>query len=270
MLAHADVARWRRDWESVMRHYQPGRDELLAAGLAAAEKAHGRRPERVLDVGGGPGRWPDAHITVLDVDPVLLALTATVLPHVRTVRADLGTAQWLAPAGGPYDVVLALMTVHYLPEDRVRDWYAEARQLLRPGGLLLVGDVMRDAPSTAPPLADTGVDPWTAWWTMLAGEPAMAPLLRERATALAGLVCAEFAAPVDWHRETAWRAGFSDVTVLHRRADHALMAFRRRWTADERQRARRGHRHLLRRPSLPRTTPSGRVGGSGGLRRCRP
>ncbi len=131
--------------------------------------AAGRAPPRRRCCGG-----PDAHITVLDVDPVLLALTATVLPHVRTVRADLGTAQWLAPAGGPYDVVLALMTVHYLPEDRVRDWYAEARQLLRPGGLLLVGDVMRDAPSTAPPLADTGVDPWTAWWTMLAGEPAMA------------------------------------------------------------------------------------------------
>ncbi|MDG4795607.1 class I SAM-dependent methyltransferase [Micromonospora sp. WMMD1082] len=236
MLAPADVARWRRDWETVMRYYPPGRDELLAACLAAVEEVHGRPPERVLDVGGGPGtiaeamlrRWPGADVTVLDIDPALLALTDTALPHVRTVRADIGTAQWLGSAGGPYDVVLALMTVHYLPEDRVRDWYAEARQLLRPGGLLLVADAMRDAPSVVPaPPADAGADPWTSWWTVLAGEPAMAPLLRERAAALAGLACAEFAAPVDWHRDAAWRAGFSDATVLHRRADHALMAFRR-------------------------------------------
>ncbi|MBU8861557.1 MULTISPECIES: class I SAM-dependent methyltransferase [unclassified Micromonospora] len=236
MLAPADVAWWRRDWETVMRYYQPGRDEFLAAGLAAVQEMHGRSAERVLDVGGGPGTtaeavlrwWPDAHVTVLDVDPVLLALTGTALPHVRTVRADIATEQWVASAGGPYDVLLALMTVHYLTADRVRDWYAEARQLLRPGGLLLVGDVMRDASTvlTAQP-ADGGADPWTAWWSRLGGKPAMAPLLRERAAALTGLSCAEFTAPVDWHRDAARRAGFPDVTVLHRRADHALMAFRR-------------------------------------------
>ncbi|MEV4490045.1 class I SAM-dependent methyltransferase [Micromonospora coxensis] len=233
-LTPEDVARWRRGWETMMRHYQPGRDDLLAAGLAAAEETHEGAPERVLDVGGGPGttaetllrRWPDAHVTVLDVDPALLALTSTALPHVRTVRADLGTARWLASAGGPYDLTLALMTLHYLPEDRVRDWYAEARQLLRPGGLLLVGDAVPDAP-VSPRRQGGGADPWTAWWATLAREPAMTSLLRERAQALEGLTGGEFVAPVDWHRDTARRAGFLDATVLHRRAGHALMAFRR-------------------------------------------
>ncbi|MFC0098946.1 class I SAM-dependent methyltransferase [Micromonospora marina] len=234
--APAAVARWRRDWETVMRFYQPGRDEFLSAGLAAVEQTLGRSPERVLDVGGGPGttaeamlrRWPGAHVTVLDVDPALLALTGTAMPHVSTVRADIATEQWLASAGGPYDVVLALMTVHYLTADRVRDWYAEARQLLRPGGLLLVGDAMRDAASVVPaPPAGGGADPWAAWWSMLGGEPAMAPLLRQRAAVLTGLACAEFIAPVHWHRDAARRAGFADATVLHQRADHVLVSFRR-------------------------------------------
>ncbi len=236
MLIPSDVARWRRAWEAAMRHHQPGRDELLAAVLTAVEEMHGQTPQRILDIGGGPGttaeamlrRWPAAHVTVLDVDPVLLALTDTALPHVRTVRADIATERWLAPAGGPYDVMLAMMTVHYLPGERVRAWYAEARRLLRPGGLLLVGDAMPDAPPVAPTQPATGgTDPWTEWWTLLAGEPAMASLLRERAAALAGPACAEFAAPIGWHRETARRGGFCDVRVLHQRADHVLMAFRR-------------------------------------------
>ncbi|MEU4640611.1 class I SAM-dependent methyltransferase [Micromonospora sp. NPDC023814] len=235
ILTPDDVARWRRDWEAMMRHYQPGRDDLVAAGLAAVE-TRGPAFRRVLDVGGGPGttaeavlrRRPDAHVTVLDVDPALLALTDVALPHVRTVRADIGSAGWLPLAGGPYDLVLALMTVHYLPADRVRGWYAEARQLLRPGGLLLVGDAMPDAPAAAPVQPQSiGIDPWTAWWNTLAREPAMASLLQDRAAALADLTCAEFVASVDWHRRAARRAGFADGTVLHRWADHALVAFGR-------------------------------------------
>ncbi|MGK5672202.1 class I SAM-dependent methyltransferase [Micromonospora sp. URMC 106] len=227
-----DVARWRRDWETMMRHYQPGREELLAAGLTAAEQVHGRPPGRVLDVGGGPGttaeavlrRWPDARVTVLDIDPALLALTDTALPQVRTVRADIGSPGWLTPAGGPYDVVLALMTLHYLPEGRVRDWYAEVRHLLVPGGVLLVADAMPDAPA---PRRSSGTDRWTAWWAALAEELVMAPLLRERTTALNGLYAAEFVAPADWHREAARCAGFTDTTMPHQRAGHALMVVRR-------------------------------------------
>ncbi|MEG3636969.1 class I SAM-dependent methyltransferase [Micromonospora palythoicola] len=229
-----DVARWRRDWEAMMRHYQPDRDDLLAAGLATAEQAHGRAPERVLDVGGGPGctaeavlrRWPDANVTVLDIDPALLGLTNAALPQVRTVRADIGSPDWLPAAGGPYDLVLALMTLHYLPEGRVRDWYTEARHLLAPGGLLLVSDAMHDAPVPAKPRGG-GIGPWTVWWDALSAQPSMAPLLAERAATLSGCDSAEFVASTDWHGETARRAGFGETTALHPGAGHALMAFRR-------------------------------------------
>ncbi|ROO60476.1 methyltransferase family protein [Micromonospora sp. Llam0] len=234
-LTRDDANRWRRDWETMMCHYQPGRTELHDAGLAATERVHGRAPGRVLDVGGGPGttaesilrRWPEAQLTVLDVDPALLALADTALPTVRTVRADIGSPDWTSLAGGPYDLVLALMTVHYLPENRLRDWYAEARQVLRPDGLLLVGDAMPAAPMLAR-RRDDGSDLWTAWWVRLAREPAMASLLDERTAALAGLACAEFVASTDWHRAAARQAGFGEAALLHQRADHALIAFRRR------------------------------------------
>ncbi|MDG4765893.1 class I SAM-dependent methyltransferase [Solwaraspora sp. WMMD406] len=227
------VSRWRGDWETMMHRYQPGRAEQLIAGLAAAEQVHGRTPDRVLDIGGGPGttaeailgRWPDAHVTVLDIDPALLALADTAVTQLHTIRADINSPGWISCADGPYDLVLALMTVHYLSQDRVRTWYAEARQLLRPGGVLLVGDVMPDA--TAPTRPSNGGDaPWTAWWTSLGREPAMASLLSERAVAMSGIACAEFVAPVDWHRATARQAGFGEATVLHRQADQTLMAFR--------------------------------------------
>lgn len=163
-LTPGEVARWRWDWDAMMRHYQPGRDDLLAAGFAAVEEVHGRFPERVLDIGGGPGTTAEAML---------------------------------------------------------RRW-----QLLRPGGLLLVGDAMRQTPPVAAEQqSDSGNDPWTAWWTTLADAPAMASVLRERAAVLAGRASAEFVAPVDWHRETARRAGFGDARVLHQRADHTLMAF---------------------------------------------
>ncbi|MDG4795581.1 hypothetical protein [Micromonospora sp. WMMD1082] len=69
--------------------------DLLAAGLAAVEQIHGYAHMQVLDIGGGPDttaeamlhRWPDTHVTVLDVDLALLALADTALSQVRTVRA---------------------------------------------------------------------------------------------------------------------------------------------------------------------------------------
>ncbi|TDC83927.1 class I SAM-dependent methyltransferase [Micromonospora sp. KC606] len=222
----------------MMRHYQPGRDVLVTAGLDAVEALSGRPPRRVLDVGGGPGttadavlaRWPGAQVTVLDVDPVLLALADAALPSgVRTVSADIDSPDWTAFAGDPFDLVLTIMTAHYLPEQRLRDWYAEVHRVLRPDGLLLVADpIPNDAPARATAVRrqrqDSAEDPWADWWRQLAGHPELEPLLRRRATILAGLTSAEFVAPAHWHGEAASRAGFGPAVTLWRDGDHALLA----------------------------------------------
>ncbi|WP_422771427.1 class I SAM-dependent methyltransferase [Plantactinospora sp. WMMC1484] len=244
-LAPADVARWRRDWEAMMGHYQPGRASLVAAGLHAVTTMLGRQPERILDLGGGPGtiaelfsgRWPQARVTVLDIDPVLLALAETALPErTDSVQADLSSPAWVARVSGPYDLIWAIMTTHYLPEQRLRRWYVETRRVLRPHGLLLVADTIPDGPpvpTTSDGRGGTGQighggaeEPWRDWWDRLAGVASMAPLLRRRAAVLAGLPDAEFVAPGRWHRETASQAGFEHAGTLWRNGDQALVAFR--------------------------------------------
>jgi SAM-dependent methyltransferase len=226
--------RWLRDWESMMDAYLPGRGDMTMAALLAVETALGRPPATVLDVGGGPGttartllrRWPGSRVTVLDLDPVLQWLATQAAPAAVVRRADLGTARWFLGAGGPYELALAVMTLHYFPEGRVRQLYAEIRRLLRPGGVLLVADAMPQGSARVRLDRPDAPDPWDQWWGALAGDPALAGLLEQRARTLAGRSSAEFAAGVDWHRTAAWDAGYAETRLVWRRGDHTLLAAR--------------------------------------------
>jgi SAM-dependent methyltransferase len=104
-------------------------------------------PARVLDVGGGPGahgRWlAEDGYDVLVIDPVPL--------HVEQARAaglaaEEGDARSLATQDASADAVLALGPLYHLPEraDRLRA-LAEARRVLRPGGLLAAAGISRFA-----------------------------------------------------------------------------------------------------------------------------
>jgi trans-aconitate methyltransferase len=224
------VNQWRQDWETMMQHYLPGRDELLAAGLDATEQALGRQPASILDIGGGPGttaeavlrRWPDTCVTVLDADPVLSALAEAALPQVTVRQADLNTAAWRSAAGGPHDLVLLVMTLHYLPEQRARRLYAEIRGLLCTGGTLLVADTVPAGPQRQQhaPSPDT----WERWWRAVLSDPAMAGPAERRLTALNGMASAEFVAAPAWHEDAAHAAGFATCRTVWRRDNHAVLA----------------------------------------------
>ena len=105
-------------------------------------------PARVLDVGGGTGihaEWlaRDGYEVEL-VDPVPLHLEqAARLPGV-TVRP--GDARALPADDAAYDVVLLLGPLYHLPEraDRVKA-LAEARRVVRPGGLVVAATINRYA-----------------------------------------------------------------------------------------------------------------------------
>ncbi|GAA1143540.1 SAM-dependent methyltransferase [Kitasatospora gansuensis] len=105
-------------------------------------------PARVLDVGGGSGvhaEWlvADGHHVRL-VDPVALHVEqASKLPGVEAV---LGDARELDAADGSADVVLLLGPLYHLTEcaDRVRA-LAEARRVVRPGGLVVAATINRFA-----------------------------------------------------------------------------------------------------------------------------
>lgn len=105
--------------------------ESIAAGLERAD----RSVERVLDVGGGTGRAARSIAAprriVADPAPGMLAQTDA--HDVEAVRA-VGAA--LPLAANSVDAVLVVDALHHIADHR--GTLAEARRVLRPGGVLVV------------------------------------------------------------------------------------------------------------------------------------
>lgn len=132
------VAGHRAAWDTVMAAFVPELAALEQAITTTAARPDGS-PRRLLDLGGGPGllaerlatRWPGARVTLLDLDPVLLALARSAVPDtVTVVEADLTAPSWPTFTGDEYDLVTAVMTVHYLDPAALRSLYAAVHRLL--------------------------------------------------------------------------------------------------------------------------------------------
>ena len=140
----------------LVRHYA---DDAETARLARSP--HGRleflrtqeilrrtlpAPVTVLDVGGGTGvhaEWlaRDGHaVHLIDVVPAHVAAAA----QVPGVTAQVGEARRLPVADASVDAVLLLGPLYHLIEaaDRARA-LAEARRVLRPGGVLVAAGISR-------------------------------------------------------------------------------------------------------------------------------
>jgi SAM-dependent methyltransferase len=239
-LDRTAVDRWRRSWDEMMAGFLPGAASFEAALPAVTAALSGGMPRRVLDLGGGPGVfaermaacWPGAEVGMMDLDPVLLALArAGTGGRVRVHRGDL-ESPWTGAvvADGPYDLVTIVMTLHYLAPERARAVYRAARSVLRPGGLLVVADLMPDSGLAtfadrleAPGEAAAGLA-WIRWWEDLRCQESLRPLLDERQAIFADRVPAEFAPPVPWHRAAARQAGFTRSGVVWRWGAHAALA----------------------------------------------
>ena len=239
-LDPGDVRLWRRSWDEVMGHFLPGWQGFEAAMAETVESVLGGPPAGVLDLGGGPGvlaerlvaRWPDAVVGLLDLDPVLLRLAEAGAPDAVHVHpGDLSTSGWRSAVARycPVDLVVVVMTMHYLPADAAWALYRDARAVLRPGGLLVVADLMPhdDLPSVMGALrpdADEAAGlAWTRWWDEIAAEPALRSSLRRRRALFAGRPPAEFVPAERWHRAAARAAGFHESGVVWRCGAHAAI-----------------------------------------------
>ncbi|WP_410813832.1 class I SAM-dependent methyltransferase [Micromonospora sp. 067-2] len=239
VLDRSQTVRWRRTWDQIMGRFVPNLATLEETLCRAAEAVHGRTPERVLDLGGGPGllaermarRWSDAAVTLMDIDPVLLALARGALAgEVRALEGDLTSPHWVDRAGGNHCLITVVMTMHYLPPAQVRAFYGDARRCLAPGGLLVVADLM---PDDGLPSLMSSLDPpsdeaaarldWARWWNDIGEVEALRPLVAERST-IFGHPPVEFTAPASWHAAAAGEAGFGEVGTLWRCGRHAALA----------------------------------------------
>src|SRR4051794_10722367 len=200
---------WQESWDRQQAAFLPDREERFAAMLDAVDAVTGDaqvdavRP-RVLDLAGGTGtialrtlaRFPGADVTVLDQDPVLLAIAEASLRDRGTlVDADLGDPNWRAKLRGDgFDAVLTATALHWLPAERVAALYAEIREVLRPGGVFANADHMPEEslPQLSERLRDraravrearyaTGAaTSWPDWWARAAADEFLAPRMAER------------------------------------------------------------------------------------------
>ena len=142
--------------EEVLQHYAEGieanrlrrprlewlrSEELLRSHLPSA-------PASVLDVGGGPGRYASwlagLGYEVTLVDPVPLHVEQA--SASTSFTATLGDARALEAADASFDVVMLMGPLYHLTErsDRLLA-LAEARRVVRPGGLVVAAAVSRYA-----------------------------------------------------------------------------------------------------------------------------
>ncbi|MGA7991943.1 MAG: methyltransferase domain-containing protein [Thermoanaerobaculia bacterium] len=106
------------------------------------------RPDRVLDVACGPGIVAQALVGVareivgVDTTPEMVALSRARLLKAGAVSASFheGTAEALPFPDRSFDAVVTRLSLHHLVH--VPEALAEMRRVLRPGGRLVVADVV--------------------------------------------------------------------------------------------------------------------------------
>lgn len=160
--------------------------DVTAPRIPEVLAAVGPAPEggRLLDVGGAPGVHARAFaddgwdVTVLDL-PETLAIGAADL-RAAGVTPVPGDATEGLP-GGPWDAVHLGNVAHLLDRAAAAALIARAAAALRPGGLLLIGEVLGDRSAQGPGfgvmmlLSTPGGDAWTEddhrRWMAAAGAP---------------------------------------------------------------------------------------------------
>jgi tRNA (cmo5U34)-methyltransferase len=111
---------------------------------AAAATGSGAR--RILELGAGTGettrrvlaRHPGAQLVGVDASEAMLAHARATFPE-----ADLRTGRLEDPLpDGPFDLVVAVLTVHHLDGAGKADLFRRIAAVLAPGGRFVLGDVV--------------------------------------------------------------------------------------------------------------------------------
>jgi len=207
---------WINRWDAQQQWYMPDREERFTALIDAVEAGTGRDDPLVLDLGCGPGslavrlldRMPGARVIAIDSDPLLLALGRAAyggLPGLRFADQDLRAPGWTGALAldRPADAAVSTTALHWLRAEALRNMYAQLATVLRPGGLLLDGDHLKEDETVAPTLARLGEaltervagrsagadagdgqpgdrEDWKAWWQAATSDPELAGPAAER------------------------------------------------------------------------------------------
>lgn len=118
-----------------------------------------REPKRILDLGCGFGkttfslkrRWPDAEVEGLDLSiPCLKLARKMATARGQSISWRQADMEHLPVEDNSVDLAVITMVLHEMPEAAIKQSFAEACRVLRPGGTLvtlenrLIGDPFRD------------------------------------------------------------------------------------------------------------------------------
>jgi trans-aconitate methyltransferase len=253
-VAHdPELAELSRSWDDQQAAYIAAREQRFTVMLDVVELVTGGGPLAVLDLACGPGslsrrvleRFPDARVTAIDLDPVLLALAAHDLAEFgdrcRIVEGDLCGRAWADALDGEIPTVAVSTTaLHWLAPADLADLYRQLAQILPPGGLFLNGDHLQYDAST-PTLVDlaarhdaatqarahaAGVATWDEWWAQAAAHPGLGPLVAERTARFADRP-PNGPIGVSVHLDALSAAGFTEVSTVWQLLDDHIVFARR-------------------------------------------
>jgi len=250
-VSRDEALAWIASWDAQQQEFMPERETRFTALIDAVAEGTGRPDPLLLDLGCGPGslsvrlldRLPSATVIAVDADPLLLALGRAAWgdrPGLRFADLDLREPGWASRLGldRDADAVVSTTALHWLPPAALAALYAEVTPVLRPGGLLLDGDHLRDDEAEAPTLARLGRalvecevrrhpasgETWSGWWAAVRADPSLAGLvaLRDQRAVEAehhgspsGLLAT--------HEEALRKAGFTEVGTLWQLGDNRLL-----------------------------------------------
>ena len=163
------AGQWISRWDAQQQWYMPDREERFTVLIDAAEAGAGRDDPLVLDLGCGPGslavrlldRMPAARVVAIDTDPLLLDLGRAAFAGrsgLRFVDQDMRRPGWAGALGldRAADAAVSTTALHWLDAAQLRAMYAELATVLRPGGLMLDGDHLKEDEAAVPVLARSG------------------------------------------------------------------------------------------------------------------
>lgn len=140
-----------RAWALGADHKRPWRAEVRET-IAELIRTHRARPQRILELGPGPGQLAEvvlrtcdvADYTLLDFSPPFLQMARDRIgdrTSVHYVLGDFTDEGWPALVTPPFDAVVAMQAAHETRHKRrLPALYAQAFTVLAPGGLLVVCD----------------------------------------------------------------------------------------------------------------------------------
>lgn len=237
------AATWVRRWDAQQERYIADREERFAVIADVVAHTLAGSPGTVLDLGCGPGslaarlavRLPGSRIVGVDSDPLLLALgRARYGDAVEFVDADL-TRDWSARIPDRLDAAVSTTALHWLDPEPLADVYRVLAERLRPGGVFVDGDhFTHEDPLVTDLLTEirharaaragvTDHEDWTAWWTAVGEDPALAALVAERSERATSRHGGSML-PVAEHERLLRKAGFASTGTVWQTGDDFVLA----------------------------------------------